>query len=174
MTCHSIGRSPIIAMGFGPLWTPSRMRIPRPPQKSTTFMIPHFAQMISSSGDFEFGDREDQPSPPRPDVAELATYFLPQVPGQDEHVVGPGLRETLRCVDRNMGTGQGFALFHRGAVHRVGEQIRPDAAVVEERVALARSAVAGHGPALARRGEQEPEQVALDLQDRGRELLVTG
>src|ERR1700722_11125527 len=151
MTCHSIGRSPIIAMGFGPLWTPPRMRIPRPPQKSTTFMIPHFAQMISSSGDFEFGDREDQPSPPRPDVAELATYFLPLVPEQDEHVVGPALRETFRCVDRDMGTGQVFALFHRGAVHRVGEQIRPDAAVVEERIALARNCGRCHGASVAGR-----------------------
>src|SRR6516165_7474969 len=52
------------------------------------------------SDDFEFRDREDQPSPPRPDVAELATYFLPQVPRQDENVVGPGLGETFRRIDR--------------------------------------------------------------------------
>src|ERR1700759_2037735 len=133
-----------------------------------------FHDSLPSSDDFEFGDREDEPSPPRPDVAELATYLLPQVPGQDEDVVGPGLGETLRRVDRYMGTGEVPALLHRRAVHRVGEKIRPDAAVVEQRVALARSAVAGHGPALTRRGEQEVEQVALDLQDRGRELLVTG
>ncbi len=46
--------------------------------------------------------------------------------------------------------------------------------MVQERVALARSAITGYGPAVARRGEQEFEQVALDLQDRRRELLVTG
>ena len=69
---------------------------------------------------------------------------------------------------------QELPLLERAAVDRVGEQVRPDAAVVEQRVALARGAVAGHGPAFAGRGEQEPEQVALDLQHRGREALVTG
>src|SRR6266566_9892344 len=37
---------PIIAIGFGPLLTPSRIRIPSPPQKSTTFMLtPHLKRL---------------------------------------------------------------------------------------------------------------------------------
>ena len=50
MTCHSSGRSPIMAIGLGPLVTPSRIRIPRPPQNSTTFMIHTPIETISSSG----------------------------------------------------------------------------------------------------------------------------
>ena len=45
-------------MGLGALVTPSRIRIPRPPQKSTTFMI-HIPL-----DHFKLGDREDElPAP---------------------------------------------------------------------------------------------------------------
>ena len=66
MTCQSSGRSPTSAIGFGPLVTPSRIRIPRPPQKRTTFMIHALV-----SDDFELRDREHQPPAPRADVVEL-------------------------------------------------------------------------------------------------------
>src|ERR1700742_2050999 len=39
MTCQRSGRSPIIAIGLGAVVTVSCMRIPRPPQNSTTFMV---------------------------------------------------------------------------------------------------------------------------------------
>ena len=39
-----------MAIGLGALVTPSRIRMPRPPQKSTTFMIHIPIQTISSSG----------------------------------------------------------------------------------------------------------------------------
>jgi hypothetical protein len=104
----------------------------------------------------------------------LLADFLAQVPREDENVVGPSLGQVFRRIDRNMGAGQEPALLDRAPVDRVGEQVRPDAAVVQERVALARGAVSGHRAALAGRGEQEAEQVALDLENRGREALMTG
>ena len=138
MTCHSSGRSPTIAIGLGPLVTPSRIRMPRPPQKSTTFMI-HPAR-----NDLELGDREDELAAPLPDVAELVADFVPEIPRQDQNVVGLGLGQALRRVDRDMRARQELALLDRAAVDRVREQVGPDTAVVEQRVALARGAVADH------------------------------
>src|SRR5262245_33858306 len=107
MTCQSSGRSPTIAMGFGALVMPSRIRIPRPPQNRTPFTIhtPH-------SDDLKLGDREDQPAPPRPDVAQLLADLVPEIPGQDENVVGPGLGEALGRMDRDMRAREELPLLH--------------------------------------------------------------
>src|SRR5215467_5793418 len=161
MTCQSSGRSPTMAIGLGPLETPSRIRIPRPPQNRTTFMAtPPGSRYV------KLGDRENQPAAPGPDVAKLLRDLLPEVPGQDENVVGFGLRQPLGRVDGDMGAGQELALLHRAPVNGVGQQVGPDAAVVQQGVALARGAVAGHRLALRRGRQQEAEQVALDLEYR--------
>src|SRR5882724_2750211 len=39
MRCQMIGRCPIFTIGFGTVSEYSRRRVPRPPQKSTTFMV---------------------------------------------------------------------------------------------------------------------------------------
>src|SRR6266571_2959313 len=107
MTCQSSGRSPTIAIGFGAVLTPSRIRIPRPPQNSTTFTItPH-------SGDFKCGDREDQPPAPGPDVVKLLADLFTEIPGQDQYVVGLGLGEALGRVDRDMRARQELTLLPR-------------------------------------------------------------
>ena len=54
-------------------------------------------------------------------------------------------RQPLRRVDRDMRAGQEPALLERAAVDGVRQQVCPDAAVVEQGVALARGAVAGDG-----------------------------
>ena len=61
--------------------------------------------------------------------------------------------------------GQEPALLVRVAVDRVVEQVGADPAVVEQRVALARRAVAGDALALAPLGDQELEQAPLGLLD---------
>src|SRR5215469_8958887 len=159
MTCHSSGRSPTMAIGLGPLLTPSRMRIPSPPQNRTTFMAcPH-------SDDLERGDREYQPAAPRPDVFQLRADLVPEVPRQHENVVGAGLSEPPRRVDRDARTRQVLALLHRTPVDRIRKQVRPDAAVVQQRVPLARGTVACDGLALPGGSEKETGQVSLDLQN---------
>src|ERR1041384_5057922 len=130
MTCHSSGRSPTIAIGLGPVVTPSRMRIPRPPQNKTTF-IGYPQKTTSRSDDFKRGDREDQPASPGPDVGELLADLVPEVPRQDEDEIGPGLLEALGRVDRDVRAREELPLLHRAAVHGVGQQVRPDAAVVQ-------------------------------------------
>src|SRR5581483_10411727 len=142
MTCHMSGRSPIMAIGLGPLETPSRIRIPRRPQKSTAFMTsPH-------CDDLQFGDRENELPAPRADITELLADFLAQVPGQDEDVVGTGFCQAFRRVDRDVRAGEELPLLDRAPVDGVREQVGPDSAVVEQGVSLARGAVAGHRLAL--------------------------
>src|SRR5215831_16038390 len=169
MTCQSSGRSPTIAIGLGPLVTPSRIRIPRPPQNRTTFTF-----VISYSDDFERGDGKDQPAAPRPDVVKLSGDFVFEVPGQNENIVGPGFGEALGRIDRDMGAREELPLLHRAPVNGVREKVRADTAVVEQRVALARGAVPGDGSAVARRGEQKRQQVALDPQYLVSEAFMAG
>src|SRR5689334_13581476 len=129
-----------MAIGFGAFVTPSRIRMPSPPQNSTTFMSPVPLQ-TACSDDFECGDREDQAPAPRMDVCQLRADLLAQVPRQDEYVVGLRFRDLPWRVDGDVRAGQEHALLVRRPVHGVGEQVRPDAAVVKQRVALAGGAV---------------------------------
>src|SRR5580700_2313420 len=135
MTCQSIGRSPIMAIGLGPLLTPSRIRIPRPPQNRTTFTN------HTSLDDVEPGNREDEFPAPGTDVIQLLADLVPEIPRQDEDVVGPGFGQAFRRVDGNVRAGQEPPLLDRTAVDRVGEQVGPDAAVVQQGVPLAWGAV---------------------------------
>src|SRR5215204_1946995 len=49
MMCHKMGRYPIVTIGLGRPSPTSRIRMPRPPQKSTTFIavIPHWTESWS-------------------------------------------------------------------------------------------------------------------------------
>ena len=91
------------------------------------------------SDDFKRGDREHQLAAPRADVLELPADLVPQIPWQDEDVVGPRLGQALGRVDRDVRAWEKLSLLDRAAVDGVGEQIRSDAAVVEQGVALARA-----------------------------------
>ena len=57
-----------IFIGFGALDAPSRIRMPRPPQKSTTFMLDLAFSNWLGSHHVQRRDREDQPAAPLPDV----------------------------------------------------------------------------------------------------------
>ena len=75
-------------------------------------------------------------------------------------------------ADRDVGPGEEPALLVGVAVDGEVEQVRADAAVVEQRVALARRAVAGDPLALAAPLDEELEQAPLRLLDLGREGAV--
>src|ERR1043165_9743273 len=96
MTCHSNGRSPIMFIGFGALAGPSRMRMPKQPQNSTTFTSHHL----------ESRNGENQPATPLAYIAQLLTDLRAQVPGQNDDVVGPVCRDALRRIDGNVGAGK--------------------------------------------------------------------
>src|SRR5262245_22276070 len=138
MTCQSNGRSPTVAIGFGPVVVASRMRIPRPPQNSTTFT----ASPVPSDR-LELGDRKDELSAPGSDVVELFDDLVAQVPRQNEHVIGPRLGQAFGRVDRDVRARQELALFERTPIDGVLDEVRADAAVVQQSVALAGRAVSG-------------------------------
>src|SRR5215469_8479591 len=175
MTCQSSGRSPTIAIGLGPLLTPSRIRIPRPPTKRTTFteIPPLWILYRFALSDFELRNGEDQAAAPHADIVKLLADFLPEVPGQHEHVVGFCLLETLRSEDRYAGAWQELALLHRAPVDGVGQQVGADPAVIQQRVALAGGAVTSHRLARLGRVEQEPDEFAFDGEHLAREAGVT-
>ena len=81
--------------------------------------------------------------------------------------------ERLGMADRDVGAGQELALLVGVAVDRELEQVGADAAVVEQRVALAGGAVAGDALAVAAALDQELEQAPLGLLDLRRETGVS-
>ena len=131
MTCQRTGRGPIGIIGFGATSEASRIRRPCPPQKMTTFTAP------PPPGS---GRRTARPTRAR---RQLRHDLVLQVPGQDQDVVGTCLLERVGMPDRDVRAGQELPLLVRVAVDRELEEVRTDAAVVEQRVPLARGAVAG-------------------------------
>ena len=108
---------------------------------------------------------EDQAPAPLPDVGELLGELVAQVPGQDQHVVGLVLGDPLRREDRDPGAGGEPAVLVGVAVDRVRQQVGPDAAVVEQRVALAGGAVADHLLARAARVDEKRHEVVAHPRD---------
>ena len=87
-------------------------------------------------------DRHDQLRPPLLGVGELRGDLAREVPGQDHDRVRPRLGDALRRVDRDVRSRREPAVLVRVAVDGVVEEVGADAAVVEQRVALAGRAVA--------------------------------
>src|SRR2546426_11551466 len=87
--------------------------------------------------DSGLGNRDDELTAPLADARHLSHDLVLEIPRQDKHVVGPRLAYLLRRTDRDMAPGKELALLVRVAVHRVWQEIRPDAAVIQQRVGLA-------------------------------------
>src|SRR5262245_6502931 len=174
MMCQRIGRSPIVIIGFGTREDVSPIRIPSPPQNSTTFIARFLLRsLIRPAKHLGVRNGDDQLSSPCPYVRELRRDFLLQIPWQDEDVVGTGLLDPLRGIDRNVRSGEEPAVLVWVPVDRVVEQVGADAAVVEKRVALSGCAVADYLLSLATKPDQELEQAPLRLGDARAELAVT-
>src|SRR5512147_1618882 len=118
-------------------------------------------------------DRDDEAPSPLAHVGELVDDLVGQVPGKDQDEVRMGLFECLRMVNRDPGAGQELPLLVRVAVDRELEQVGADAAVVEQRVSLAGSAVADDAFAIATALDQELEQLPLGLDHPRRERAVS-
>ena len=101
--------------------------------------------------------------PPFGGVREQRRNLRREVPGQDHDHVGLRLRDTLGWVDRDVSARCEPAVLVGVAVHRVVEEIRSDAAEVEQRVPLAGRAVADDLLAVTTELDQEPDERALGL-----------
>ena len=130
----------------------------RSPRKATRFGGCHVT-------DGQLGNRHDERAAPFARVGQLRHDLFLQVPRQDQDVVGPRLGQPLGCVNRNVRARQKLAVLVRIAVDRVVQEIGADAAIVQQRVALARRAVADNLLAGAAGRDQELQQLALGLLD---------
>jgi hypothetical protein len=88
-------------------------------------------------------------------VAQLRDDLLLEVPGEDQDEVGAFLLERLGVVDRDVRAWEELALLIRIAVDGELEQVAPDPAVVEQRVALAGSTISSDALTITARVDQE-------------------
>src|SRR6185369_16673808 len=112
-----------------------------------------------------FRDRHDEARAPVTRVAELRDDLVLEVPRQDEDVVRLYLVDARWMEDWNVGSGQELALLVGVTVYRELDEITSDAAIVQQRVAFARSAIADDALARSLGLDQELEQLALGLPD---------
>ena len=133
------------------------MRVPSPPQNRTTFIdqAPCGSMTVTS------GMGTMNLPPQSADMAHLRDDLVLQVPGQDQDVVGLGLVDRLDRQDRNVHARREAAVLVGVAVDGEVEEVGADAAIVEQRVALARRAVAADRLALVLGRDQERQQPAL-------------
>ena len=88
---------------------------------------------------------------------------MPNVPGQNQHVIRPGLFDFVRMIDGNMSSGQEAPLLVGASIDGIVDEIGPDAAVIEERVSFGRRPVADDRLPLLSCGNQELENCSLSL-----------
>ena len=113
--------------------------------------------------------RGDEAGTPRAGVVELLDDLVPEVPGQDDDVVGPGRAQRVLGDDRDPAARHVLALLGRIAVDDPADQVGPHAGVVHERVALGGGTVGRDAAAGTPRLDQEGDEVVLDLVDPGLE-----
>ena len=108
-------------------------------------------------------DRHDQLRAPLARVGELLRDLPREVPGQDHDRVGTRLGDPLRRLDRDVRSRREPPVLVGIPVDGVVEEVRADAAVVEQRVPLAGRAVADDLLAVTPEPDQQIEQRALRL-----------
>src|ERR1700679_1639638 len=133
-------------MGLGTSSAYPLSRMPAPPQKRTTFMT---YLSPAASVDSHSRNRNDKTPAPLANVPQLLHDFVFQIPREDHDIVGLGFANTIGVVDRYVGARQVSGLLVRTAIDGVFDQIFSDAAVMQERGALARRPVTGHLLALS-------------------------
>src|SRR5215813_13441570 len=110
----------------------------------------------------KFRDRDHEAPAPSPDEGQLLHDLILEVPRKDEHVVRTGLGDAFRRVDRDPGAGSVLPLLVWAAIDGVVEEVGSNAAVVEERVPLARRTVARDAQPVALRVDEKCHEVPLD------------
>ncbi len=94
------------------------------------------------------------------------------IPGQDNHVIGPQFLDLIRRQNGNVAPRRELALLSGAAVkHRVNPRIG-NAAHAQECVALGSSSIGGHLPAGCFSGRKVVEKLRFDIVDTGDEALV--
>ena len=79
--------------------------------------------------------------PTRECIAAAPGFHL-SVPGKNQYIVGPGLSNFSRRKNWNVRTGKKLSVFVRIAVDGIVQEVGPNAAVVQQRIAFTGSPVA--------------------------------
>ena len=108
--------------------------------------------------DRQFGNWDDELAAPGADVTHLMDDLVLEVPRQDQDVVGLEIVESGHRMDRHMHAGREPAVLVRVAIDRELEEVGADPAIVQQRIALARSAVAADHLAGILGRDQERQQ----------------
>src|SRR5262245_35977395 len=94
-------------------------------------------------------------------MRHLLHDFVPDVPRQDEDEVWLRFIDLLWWKDRNVSARRDLAVLVRIAVDRVIEEVGSNAAVVEQRISLAGSTIAGDRLSFTFRVDEKFEEAAF-------------
>jgi len=92
-------------------------------------------------------------------VPELFADLGAQVPWQDQDVVGLHVRQVVDGIDRDVRARQKLPVLERISVDGERKQIRSDAAVIEQGVALPRRSISGYAHAGPLAADKELNEV---------------
>ena len=110
-------------------------------------------------------DRNDETAAPSSDDAHLLDDLVLEIPWQQQHVIGSSLGDGIGCQDRNAVTRQITALLEDIAIDCEFDNIRSDAAIVQQRIALGGRAIGGDGGATLLQGNEKRQQLSLGVRD---------
>src|SRR6476660_2008752 len=92
----------------------------------------------TSVEDFDPRNRYHEPTAPLAHKRQLLRDLIAKVPWEDEHEIGSRLSQCVRVTNWNLRPRKILPLLVRAAVDRELDKVASNAAVVEERIALAR------------------------------------
>ena len=107
-------------------------------------------------------DGNDEPSTPLPNISHLLDNFLFDIPGKDQNIIGFVFPDLIRVFYRNMASRQIAVLLMGTPVHGIIQKVRPDPAIIQERVPLGRRAVSDNLFPLFFQGNQALKKISLD------------
>src|ERR1044071_2647119 len=136
-------------MGCGIFAEYSRILVPSPPQNSTTFIF-----LLPGIDDGEVGNGDYELASPFSDMSHLPHDFLLQIPRQNQNVIRSRLVDHFRRVDGNVHPRREPAMLVGIAIDGKFQEVRPDSAVVEQRVSLTWRAISTDDLALVLRTDQ--------------------
>src|SRR5580698_3861908 len=117
-------------------------------------------------------DGDDESSTPITDILQLIHDFALKVPGQNHHIVRFSFANAVGMMNGDVRPGEKSPLFIRASINRVLNQVLSDTAIMQQRGALAWSAVTGNTLAITRGLKEEFQQRQLGLLHLPGEALV--
>src|SRR6266852_3637234 len=106
-------------------------------------------------------NRRYAPAAPFPYIGHLSHDLLAEIPGQQQQIVRLRFGDPVGMVYYDVGARQEAALLVGAAIDDIVDEVRPDAAIVQQRVALGWRPIADDGLAPLLVIDEEAQQPAL-------------